>query len=118
MKFHLPQSYKYWWPVDVMLPDADKPGKVAKQSFEMQFASISADEGTAMLAAIQALPIEQQAAHQHDELKAVCVDWRGVIGEDGEPVAFTNEALALALQFSWFSRGVYKAYGRSLAPEA
>lgn len=120
MKFKVIDAYRYWWPVTVEIPDRDKPGKFATQSFTMQFEAISSDESNDILKEIAALKPEEQKKRQHEELMRVCKDWRDVVdGPDGkeEQVPFSEAALAANLQFSWFSRGVYKAYGQSLTPD-
>ncbi|WP_292458217.1 hypothetical protein [Mesorhizobium sp.] len=116
MKFKIVDTHVYWWPVEVVSPDPEKPGKTVTQSFTMQFQAISSDEGEAMLKEIAALPVEEQKKRQHEELIRVCKNWRDVTDDSGD-VPFTEEALKACLQFSWFSRGLYKAYSRSLAPD-
>ncbi|ESY49019.1 MULTISPECIES: hypothetical protein [unclassified Mesorhizobium] len=117
MKFKLVEDYTYWWPVTVDLPDPDKPGKVVKQSFTIQFKPISGDESAALIKEIQALPPEERLARQHEELLRSSKDWRDVTDENGEQVPFTEAALKACLQHSWFSRGLYKAYAQSLTPD-
>lgn len=120
MKFKMIDEYRYWWPVKVELPDREKPGKVITQSFTMQFLAMPADEGEAMLKEIAALPPEEQKKRQHEELMRVCKDWRDVVdGPDGneEEITFSEAGLRANLQYSWFSRGLYKAYAASLAPD-
>jgi len=118
MKFKLIEQHTYWWPVTVEMPDPEKAGKVVTQSFTMQFQAMPADEGEAMVKEIAALPtLEERNAKQHEELMRVCKDWRDVVDDEGKDVAFSSEGLRAAMQFSWFSRGLYKAYARSLAPD-
>lgn len=117
MKFKITDTYTYWWPVDVILPDPDKPGKTIKQSFEVQFEAIGADESEKLLEEIAKLPAEEQRKRQHAELIRVTKNWRGVTDGSDEDVAFTEELFRAALQRSWFSRGVYRAYATSLMPD-
>lgn len=118
MKFKMIDEHIYWWPVEVQIPEPDKPGKTVTQSFTMQFKAMGADAGTALLKEIEALPTpEERQARQHEELLRVCQNWRDVTDDKGEDVPFSAEALRSCLQFSWFSRGLYKAYWRSLAPD-
>lgn len=118
MKFKIVDEHIYWWPVEVRIPDPDKPGKTVTQSFTMQFQAIPADESAAMMKEIQELPTaEARQARQHEELVKVCKNWRDVTDDKGEEVPFSTEALKACLQFSWFSRGLYNAYGRSMAPD-
>ncbi|TIU36183.1 MAG: hypothetical protein E5W31_10955, partial [Mesorhizobium sp.] len=60
MKFKITDTYTYWWPVDVILPDPEKAGKTIKQSFEVQFESIDADESEKLIEEIAKLPLEEQ----------------------------------------------------------
>ncbi|RVA07638.1 hypothetical protein EN932_27070 [Mesorhizobium sp. M7A.F.Ca.US.002.01.1.1] len=117
MKFKIVDAHVFWWPVEVVCPDPDKPGKTVTQSFTMQFQAMPADEADAMMKEINALPPEEQKNRQHEELLRVCKNWRDVTDEKGEQVPFSEETLKACLQYSWFNRGLYKAYMRSLAPD-
>lgn len=117
MKFKITDTYTYWWPVDVILPDPEKTGKTIKQSFEVQFEAIDADESEKILEEIAKLPLEEQKKRQHAELFRVTKNWRGVTDAKGEEEPFSEELLRKAMQRSWFSRALYKAYATSLVPD-
>ncbi|TIV69448.1 MAG: hypothetical protein E5V89_18760 [Mesorhizobium sp.] len=118
MKFKLVDEYTYWWPVPVDMPDPEKPGKIITQSLTMLFQAMPADEAEALVKEIAALPtVEERMARQHDEILRVSKGWRDVVDGNGEDVEFSTEALRAAMQFSWFSRAVYRAYAKSLTPD-
>jgi len=118
MKFQLTDTYRYWWPVTVEMPDPEKPGKAVKQSFTVQFEALGQDEGEAMNQRIAALPEDEQKQHKHEAILRVCKDWRDVTDADGKPVPFSDEVLRQMLQYSWIRLAIYQAYADSLVPGA
>lgn len=119
MKFVLTREHVYTWPITVSIPDPDKPGEIVEQKFNMTFRALPIDEAEKLDAEIQALPVEQQAARQHDHLRRLAQGWDDqVVGDDGKPVPFSTEALELAMVHSWFRIGVMSAYRQSLQGRA
>ena len=118
MKFKLTTEYLYWWPVTISLPDENLPGKWIKQSFTMQFATMTEERSRALTAEIEALPTEKERnARKHAALLEVARDWRDVTDEHGQPVEFSPELLSQALGVVWYRTGIYQAWARSLAGE-
>lgn len=116
MKFVLAKSTRYWWPVTVLAPDPDQPGKFISQQLKIQFTP--KDQDAALEEQRRTLRIADIADRIEAERKAlcdVCTNWDDVIGDDGNPVPFTPENLDLAMRQSWFRSGVYAAYMDSLA---
>ncbi|WP_203560909.1 hypothetical protein [Jiella pacifica] len=117
--FVLAETYRYWWPVTVHIPDPKAAGKTIAQAFEMEFEAIPQDEAEALQAAYLALETaEERAAHQHDLLKRVSKGWRNVEAPGGGEQPFSEHAFDKALQFPWFRAGVYRAMSQSMSGEA
>lgn len=118
MPFVLTTTHRYWWPVKVTSPDPNVPGAYTTEEFEAEFEPIGQDEAVALRAEILALPVEQQRAREHEELKRVTKNWRGVVNAGGTEMLFSADSFHQALQFSWFRAGMYAAYADSLSGEA
>ncbi|MBO0346044.1 hypothetical protein J0X15_12495 [Roseibium sp. CAU 1637] len=101
MQFRLSDTYAFWWPVTVKMPDPDKPGKVLDQSFEAQFLMI----GSERLAAL-----DGEGGDQHAVLKEVWTDWRGVEDENGSEAEFSDEARDRCLDYAHVRLALYTAY--------
>lgn len=118
MKFKLTDTPRYWWPVTVRMPSPDQPGKIVNQTlkllFEPQSRSAAIDEAEA-LASLEN-PRDRAEAEMR-QLKGVVTNWDDVTDDDGGAVAFSDEAFARALEFTWFRTAVYAAYAESLAGE-
>ena len=118
MNFKLTTAQKYWWPVTVRLPDPDRPGKIIKQRFKMQFEAQPRDQVIADQERLNALTgLSEIAEHEYDMLRRACTDWKDVDGEDGKPAPFTREAFDAQLQRTQFRVAVYEAYNESQSGE-
>ncbi|MBO0662153.1 hypothetical protein LQ948_04770 [Jiella sp. MQZ9-1] len=42
--FVLTDSYRYFWPVTVLIPNPDRPGQTIEQSFDIEFEAIPLEE--------------------------------------------------------------------------
>lgn len=116
MKFALIDTYRYWWPVTVSPPDPVNPGKFLTQTMKIEFEAENRDEALARMEKIAALPAEEQADHEFDELRRIVKNWDEVVGADNlTPIAFTAEVFDKAIQHSWFRIGVYRGYAESLS---
>jgi hypothetical protein len=54
---------------------------------------------------------------QHPFLRHVVKDWDGVEDENGEPLPFSEDALARALELPWVAQALMAEYSRGLAGE-
>lgn len=117
MQFVLTQSYRYWWPVRVRIPDPEHPGRIIEQVLKIQFEPksreeyIAAQEKAATITDPRAL-----LAHEVAEALDVIRNWDDVTSADGL-VPFTPDNLALALQQPWFRKGVQAALMESMNGE-
>ena len=110
MKFKLSKTYEYWWPVTVSAPDPKRPGKFIDQKLEVLFEPLPQDEALAALEEVTALTTSREINdHGVRSMLRVVKDWRGVDGEDGQPVPFSTEMLELALQHAWFRTAIQAA---------
>lgn len=120
MKFKLAASHRYWWPVKVRIPVADleQAGAIEEQELRVQFEPQSRDEAVAAARAYErARTTIERGDLEIAQLKAVTRDWDGVVDETGKPVAFSPEALDMALQTSWFRVALFTAHTQSLNGE-
>lgn len=115
MKFILAASNRYWWPVKVSIPHPTNAGQMLEQTFKMQFEAQPRDEAIKHQTEYNGLEtIEQQASHDHEQLRRLCKNWDDVEDEHGKPVPFSEDAFNAAIQHIWFRTGVYRAYAESL----
>ncbi|MBD8890148.1 hypothetical protein [Roseibium litorale] len=101
MQFRLSDTYAFWWPVTVRLPDPEKSGQIMDQSFEARFLMIGGDR----LAAL-----DGEGAKGHAVLKEVWIGWRGVEDEEGGEASFTPEARDRCLDYAHVRLALYTAY--------
>jgi hypothetical protein len=113
--FVLTSTHRFWWPVTVMSPDPILTGKLVKQEFELRFDAIPQDEAIKLQAELAALPPEEFLPRQNEQLVRAIKDWRDVTDDEGVAVPFSEEALRLAMQHSWFRIGAWNAYNEGLA---
>lgn len=113
MKFVLTHKHRYWWPVTIAVPSAEREraGEMVEMTFKMQFEALPRDEA-------KALQDRMVEGEQHADLMHVVKDWDEVVDEAGQPIPFSAEALQQLLQVSWGRLGVYRAWTASLVGEA
>ncbi|WP_428429543.1 hypothetical protein [Pararhizobium sp.] len=116
MNFCLVETYRYWWPVTVSIPDPKEPGKFVKQRLKVEFEAEDRDEAIARMDAIAAMPPKEQADHEYDALKAIVKNWDDVMEADQKtPVPYSPENFEKAIKFNWFRTAIYRAYGESMS---
>ncbi len=117
MQFILTQSYRYWWPVRVRIPDPETPGKIVEQILKVQFepkprdAQLADQEAAARLTSLREL-----TEHDIRVAREIIVNWDDVTSKDGH-VPFTPENLELALQQPWFRKAIQTALQESMNGE-
>lgn len=115
MKFKLIDTYRYWWPVTVSIPDEKKPGKFVKQTLQIEFESIPQDEAVAAQQDYDKLTkSSERIEHEREQLLKAVKDWKGVEGPDGDDLPFSEDVFRAALQHPWFRIALYSAQGDSL----
>jgi|GEM_PF-926809 len=119
MKFKITDTYLFWWPVVVRMPDPEKAGVIIEQKFEAQFEALDEDQANELDAAFRNLETdEERKAHQHDVLRKVTKNWRGVEAQGGGDQSFTEDVFELCLKQNWFRAGMYEAYRQAMNAEA
>ena len=119
MKFRIVDTYCFWWPVTVRIPDPDQAGAIVEQRFEARFQAVARERAKEITTAFAALETPQEReAHEFDLAKEFMVDWRDVEGADGKEVPFSQDSLIEALEYPWFRTGVYEAYTQAMSGEA
>ncbi|MCV0424669.1 MAG: hypothetical protein K5905_04290 [Roseibium sp.] len=118
MNFIVTDTYQFWWPVTVRMPDPEKAGAIIEQKFEALFEAMSDTKAKEMDAAFAGLETdEDRKVHEHDVIREVFKNWRGVIAEDGKDQVFTPDVLERCINHSWFRVGVYEAYAKAMRAE-
>lgn len=141
--FKLVKNLAAWWPVSVLEPDPDQPGKLLEHSFEAQFiirgkeemkghnerrqeltkqlmeaigraGTATADEADAINAEIKQLT-DRIEAHDRSMFHLMVANWRGVIGEDDQPIPFSAAALDGALDHDRIRVGLNRAYEEAIS---
>lgn len=118
MQFKLTKSHRYWWPVIVRIPDPDNAGRFIEQNLKIQFepkdrkAQIESQEAAAKLTSLRDI-----IANDVAEARAIIKNWEGVLDDDGEALPFSQERLDMALQQTWFRKGVQEALAQSMNGE-
>jgi hypothetical protein len=116
--FQLTDSYQFWYPVTVKVPNPEKSGAFDEQTFEVLFDALSADEGRKMDEERAAADPAKRPIFEHDFLQRVVKDWRNVCDAEKKHVNFSAERLTQALQFPWARSALWIAYSRAAAGEA
>lgn len=110
MKFVMVKKHLYWWPVTVRMPDPETAGAYFEQTFEMQFEAQNREAALAAQEHYAALATERERIEaDKEQMRQICVGWRGIIDEDGVDLPFSVERLDDAIGVSWFRAGVMRA---------
>jgi hypothetical protein len=116
--FVLVDDYEFKFPVDVKMPDPKTPGRFVTQQFQATFRAMSQDEARRIDGEMAELSDAERQVREHELLHRVVLDWSDVVGEDRKPVAFSDDALAKALQFPWVRTALYTAYAKAMSGDA
>ncbi|WP_353429034.1 hypothetical protein [Paracoccus denitrificans] len=118
MQFKLAETYRYWWPVTVRVPDPDNAGQILKQKFRVLFEPLDREEQLAEGERAAGLKsMRDLVDHEIQNALRVVKGWDGVVGEGDLLVPFSEEMLRQALRHSWFRDGLQAALKESLAGE-
>ena len=100
-RFRLVETYLYWWPVAVQVPDPERPGAFVRQDFEMRFQALPLLEVERLEADSRRFRLEGRIdAAETLLLERVCNAWRGVEAEDGGDAPFSRTACYAAYRDS------------------
>lgn len=130
--FKLVANLTCWWPVKIMEPDSDRPGKYIEREFEVEFQILDREETRR----IDDLRVELLKTAEKDtsdeglrksqaeldayDMKAfrrVLKNWRGIIDENDNPVPFTEEAFAAAMKHDRVRVGLNRAYQEAISQD-
>ena len=111
-KFKLVQDHVFWWPVTIQVPSDTVAGEFNEQRFKARFRALATDDGAEMIERHRADVANRDAAAFEDEfIRSILIDWDDqVVGDDGKPIEFSAENLALAMGFTPFRRGILAGY--------
>lgn len=103
--FGRPGEYRYWWPIEVEIPDPNIPGAWLKETFAIEFAGLNAGENLSRLKA---------GATEDDLIVCAARNWRDVVDETGSAVPYSEAALRVVLESPWHRHGIVASYMKSL----
>ena len=106
MKFVLQETPRFWWPVTVKMPDPKAAGKTISQTLKCQFTGMT-----------RSMALEMKAGDDDAMFKQIITDWDDILDADGNPVQFSEEAFAQALDLPWFRAGLWTAIGEATRGE-
>jgi len=127
-----------WWPVSVLQPDTDNPGKLKEETFEVELAIRSKDELKAYddkradlvkqmptadefaadvkAASEKAVAIRKQIEdHDQGMFHLMVTNWRGILDVNDQPLPFTADNLDMALGFDRIRVGLNRAYDEAVS---
>ena len=82
----------------------------------MKFKAVDRDDAIEAQEAYEEITTARESAdHEFQQARDACVNWDGVDDDDGNPKAFSPEALHKAWQKAWFRIGVHTAMAESLS---
>lgn len=116
--FKVITKHLFWWPVTVRMPDPSDAGKLTVQTFAMRFETLSRGRAQQLDEELSTLAEAERAARDVDLVMEISRDWRDVVDAEGQPVAFSADALKAQLAFPWFRLAVEEAYGQASRAEA
>lgn len=117
-KFVLKPNYEYWWPIKIKIPNSDpkRPGVSTDMTFNAKFSSIGTDEASELLAQ-RRQDVELGGGYDAFIMRVV-TDWdTNVVDEDGQPVPFSENALAGMLTNVWVLKAYWQAWSDSISSE-
>lgn len=103
-------SGTFFWPVTVSIP-ADG-GAFDKQTFDAEFKRMKISEVEAMIGRVYTGELSGPAA-----VRTFFVGWRGIENE-GEPVPFSETALAQVIDIPGVANGVFEAFKEAMSGKA
>ncbi|MGY5789052.1 hypothetical protein ACXHXM_01975 len=130
--FKLVKNLTCWWPVKVMEPDPDAPGKMIEYEFEIEFEIIDRDEAKSfdeLREGVLATAEKDQSAANMKKVekeldsinqasfRRVIKNWRGIVDEDRKPITFTEEAFAAAMKHDRIRVAINRAYQEAISQD-
>ncbi|RRY09007.1 hypothetical protein [Brucella anthropi] len=130
--FKFSPNLTFWWPVKVIEPHPDEPGKLVEHEFEAKFETVPPEEGKAWLKARNALVAKitpdlseaeiealQSELDEHDlkRVKNVLRDWRNVSDADGKVIPFNDTTFRLLYDHIRVRNGIVRAYLDALSED-
>lgn len=100
MNYVFVREPRVWWPVTVRVP-AD--GGVAEQKFEARLRIVATSTFNELLEAGAGALLE-----------TVVLDWRGILDEEGQPLAFSRGALEALLDLPYVTAALSDAYAEAM----
>ncbi|WP_043062097.1 hypothetical protein [Brucella anthropi] len=130
--FKFTPNLTFWWPVKVIEPNPDAPGKFVEHEFKAQFemlppddAKSAAKERAAIVAKIVPdLSDEQTEAiqseldeHDRKQVQRVLRNWEGVVDEDNVSIPFNERNFCLVYGYRHIRNAFVRAYMDALSED-
>lgn len=130
--FKLVRNLTFWWPVKIIEPDPDQPGKFMTHQFEAEFLISDREEDKKIKAQREAI-LKRAGADQSEENLAKCEEelealndgtfrraiqnWRQITDENGDPLLFNDTTFAAAMKHERIRVGLTKAYQEAISDQ-
>lgn len=130
--FKVVPNLTFWWPVKVLEPDPERPGKLVTQEFEAEFklldreeAKASAEKRRQIMARVSPDLDEETLKAIADELDAhdkaavrrVLVDWRDVVDGKGQPIPFEDQTFNALYNMDRVRAALNRAYAEAISED-
>lgn len=113
--FTLIDNPTYWWPVQLTMPSATKPGEREEVSFEVLYRHLGTSEHDALCKELQN---DGGGLTNLQLAQRLCAGWRGVMAADGSELAYGEAALTRLLDVPGAPEAICRGYRDSRAPAA
>jgi hypothetical protein len=130
--FKVVPNLTFWWPVKVLEPDPEQPGKLIEQEFQAEFKLLDRNEAKASAearrqimarvspdldeAALKAVADELEA-HDKRAVRQVLVDWRNVVDSKGQPIPFEDQSFAALYNMDRVRAALNRAYAEAISED-
>lgn len=130
--FKVVPNLTFWWPVKVLEPDPEQPGKLVAQEFEAEFRLIADGEVKASAEARrqivarfspdldeEALTTLNDELENHDKaaLRRVLVNWRNIVDVAGKPIEFDEISFTGAYGMRRIRTALSRAYAEAISED-
>jgi len=138
--FKLVKDLTVWWPVSVLTPDEDNPGVLKEETFEAQLLIRSRDERKTYQqqrdALVEQLPKSDDYlkdfaaatakakeigaeidAYDRSMFHLIIQNWRGIVGDNDEAIAFSPAMLDMALDRDGVIVGINEAFQQAISSD-
>lgn len=130
--FKVVPNLTFWWPVKVLEPDPEQPGKLIEQEFQAEFKLLDDNEAKASAEvrrqivarfspdlddqALQAVTDELEA-HERASVRRVLVGWRDIVDAKGNPIPFDDQSFSALYNMYRVRTALNRAYKEAISED-